>query len=326
MKIKSPKSGYMITVGGKAYKNLEKEGYFGNKIKSPKTNRYININGSTYNNLYKEGFFKSFTGLPEIDKEILINLNIDDIFNITVNQYFKDLIKDDFWCQWLNKNYNIVENKNCKAIAKTLSLEINLIYDVALTKGYTSLVKYLLDNKLVDVNEYKVPHYTLKPVVIAAEHLDIVKLLLSYGADPIDAFYASKSIDVITYILNNYKIDKDYLSEKLSEVTRDKDIPMMKILINYGADPSHSVISAIHSNDIDILKYILSYDLVIPNDAIAIALGLRKYDMLQLILNHMDINIKVINNLEEMEKQLLPYIHDEGVYGEVKYKWYYYDI
>lgn len=322
MKVKSPKSGYMITVGGKAYKNLEKEGYFGKKIKSPKTNRYININGSTYKNLYKEGFFKSFTGLPEIDKEILIHLSIDDIKHITVNRYFKNLIQGDFWCQWLYKNYNIIENKNCKEIAKALSLEVNLIYDVALTKGYTSLVKYLLDNKLVDVNECKLPYYTLKPVVIAAKHLDIVKLLLSYGADPIDAFYASPSIDVTTYILENYKIDKDYLSEKLSEVTREKNITMMKLLINYGADPSESVIAAIHSNDIDILKYILSYNPHIPDDTIAIALGLRKYEMLQLILDYMAIDIKVTHNLEEMEKQLLPYIHDEGVYGEVKYKWY----
>lgn len=324
MKVKSPKSGYMITVGGKAYKNLEKEGYFGKKIKSPKTNRYININGSTYNNLYKEGFFKSFTGLPEIDKEILIHLSIDDIKHITVNQYFKNLIQDDFWCQWLYKNYNIIENKNCKEIAKALSLEVNLIYDVALTKGYTSLVKYLLDNKVVDVNEYKLPYYTLKPVVIASanKYLDIVKLLLSYGADPIDAFYASPSVDITTYILENYKINKDYLSEKLSEVTRDKNITMMKLLINYGADPSESVIAAIHSNDIDILKYILSYNPHIPDDTIAIALGLRKYEMLQLILDYMAIDIKVTHNLEEMEKQLLPYINDEGVYGEVKYKWY----
>lgn len=42
MKVKSPKSGYLITVGGKTYKNLENEGYFGNKkVQSPKTGRYI---------------------------------------------------------------------------------------------------------------------------------------------------------------------------------------------------------------------------------------------------------------------------------------------
>lgn len=39
----------MITVGGKTYNQLIKEG----KVKSPVTNRYIDVNGQTYKKISK---------------------------------------------------------------------------------------------------------------------------------------------------------------------------------------------------------------------------------------------------------------------------------
>ena len=92
MKVKSPKSGYLITVGGKTYNNLEKEGYFGNKkVKSPKSGRYIKTTGKTYDNLYNEGFFKSLSGIEEIDQHILLNLSLEDIKNIP-NKHLNNLM------------------------------------------------------------------------------------------------------------------------------------------------------------------------------------------------------------------------------------------
>lgn len=336
MKVKSPKSGYLITVGGKTYNKLEKEGYFGNKkVKSPKSGRYIKTSGKTYDNLYSEGFFKSLTGIDEIDQQILLNLSLDDIKNIP-NKHLNNLITNDFWCQWLDRHYNINEKHHCKDIAKALSLEdVNQIYEFALKNGHVGLVKYLLDHKLVNTLEYKIPYYTLEPLwtAIKYNHLEVVKLLLAYYPKEdlqdgvISALFNSvDNITILTYLLKTYQYDKDVLSEALSDVTRNKNMNIMQLLVSYGADPSNSVISAIHSNDIDILNYILSLNPKIPNDAISIALGLRKYEMLKLILDYMGIEIYMSTDIEKLEKQLLPFIQDKGVYYEVKYKWYYKEI
>ncbi len=329
MKVKSPKTGYLITVGGKTYKNLQKQGYFDGKIKSPVTNRYINVDGPTYNKLYNKGYFQSFSGIKDIDKEILLNLNLEDIKNISINQYNKNLMDDPFWCQWLEKHYQIKESKDCKDIAKTLTFKnANDIYDVGLKKGYVGLVKYLLDHKLVDINMYQIPHYHLEPIntAINNNHIDLVKLLLNYGADKYIALYIASDknkIEIIKYLLENYTYGKEDLSEALQFATHNKDIDIINLLILYGANPESSVISAIHSDDINILKYILSFTNDIPNDAIAIALGLRKYDMLKLLLKYTDINIEINNNnIEDIEPLLLPYIQNKGLYYEVKYKWY----
>ena len=47
--------------------------------------------------------------------------------------------------------------------------------------------------------------------------------------------------------------------------------------------------------------------------------------MLKMILPQMNINVDVTTDFLEMEKKLLPYIQDEGLYGEVKYKWYHWE-
>ncbi len=332
-KIKSPKTGYMVTIGGKTYNQLIKDGYLHGKVKSPKSNRLIGVKGKTYKKLYQEGYFVKITanagintGLQELDQEILLNLSLDNLTNMNINAYMKNLMNEPFWCQWLNKHYNIISNVNCKSMAKTLNIkDVSKIYHTALMKGYTPLVKYLLENKLVDPLEYSIEHYShLEPIETATRygHLDVVELLLSYQADPITSLYEAvhNHIDIVQYLLQHYTYEQDYLDECLQSATRNKQLDIMKLLIEYGANPETAIISAIHSDDINILKYILSFNAVIPNDAIAIALGLRKYDMLRLLISKTDlVDINVTN--DQLEKVLLPYIHNQSLYYEVKYKW-----
>ncbi len=319
-KIKSPKTGYMITINGKTYNQLIKEGYIGGKVKSPKTNRLISIQGNTYKKLYNEGYFNKITGLPEIDKEILLHLSSEDLSNVNVNVYMKNLMDESFWCQWLARHY-FKSNTDCKSIAKLLNTKnMDDIYDIALTKGYEPLVNYLLLNKLVDPLSYKIPHYTLEPIYTATRynHLNIVQLLLSYGVDPSTALYhavESKRINIVDYLLKNYEHEQDYLDECLQTATRHSDLDIMTLLIQYGANPEKAIISAIHSDDMNILKYILSFNPSIPNDAIAIALGLRKYEMLRLLLDLPNVE----NN--KLEALVLPMIQDQALYYEVKHKW-----
>lgn len=321
-KIKSPKTGYMITVGGKTYNQLIKEGYISGKIKSPKTNRLINIKGKTYKDLYNQGYFNKITGLEELDQEILLHLPFHDLK--PVNKYTEKLIDGPFWCKWLYKHYNIKSNQDCKIMSELLNKEPNMnnIYHIALTKGYLPLVTYLLEHKLVNALEYGIEHYSsLEPIQTAARygHLDIIKLLLSYNADPISALYEAASYDIVKYLLEHYTYEQDYLDEYLQNVTRNGDLDIITLLIKYGADPSKAITSAIHSDNIDILKYILSFNPIIDNESIAIALGLRKYDMLRLL-----IDIDVEN--DQLEEAVLPYINDKALYYEVKYKWYNRDI
>ena len=93
----------------------------------------------------------------------------------------------------------------------------------------------------------------------------------------------------------------------------------MTLLIQYGANPEKAIISAIHSNNIDILKYILSFNPIIDNEAIAIALGLRKYEMLKLVLDP-SINIDNVDK-DQLEALLLPIIENKALYYEVKHRW-----
>ena len=320
-KIKSPKSGYMITVGGKTYNQLIKEGYLGGKVKSPTSNRLISVDGKTYKKLYEKGHFVKITGLKELDEEILLNLSLNDLRNIQVNVYLRDLMNEAFWCKWIDQHYAIKTETHCKIIAKTLSIDNkDKIYDIALKKGYTPLVNYLLENKLVDPLVYKLKHYShLEPIQTAVQfgHLEIVKLLLSYDADRMSALYRAVSnnqVHIVRYLLEHYTYED--LSEVLETATRHSYLDIMNMLIEYDADPETAIIAAIHSDNIDILKYILSFNPNIPNDAIAIALGLRKYDMLKLLIP----NIANIDH-DQLETLLLPNIHNQALYYEVKYKW-----
>lgn len=240
---------------------------------------------------------------------------------------------NEFWCQWLDVNYHIQEKQHCKNIAKSLSLQdVNEIYHYALKNGHVGLVKYMLDKQLVNALKYKLPGYTMYPIwtAIKYNHLELVKLLFQYFTEEeleqisIDALYDSvDNVTIITYLLKTYEYDEEVLSEILMTATKNKNMKIMQLLLAYGAKPDDSVISAIYSNDIDILNYILSLNPTVPNNAIGIALGLRKYEMLKILLDYMGIDIVMSKDIEKLEPQLLPYIQDKGVYYEVKYKWYF---
>ena len=324
------------------------------KIRSPVTNRLILTTGKTYKDLYKQGYFTSLTGIKEMDDEILLGLDLKELFDIaTVNKLVRNTINNDtFWCHWLNRHYNIDARSNCKNMSKLMKSGKNMegIYHIALNQGYLPLVSYLLSNKLVSPFKYNLEgnkDWGHHPLAIAAGtgQLDMIKLLLLYfnniTIDYTNSIYTAldnsvftNQIEIVQYLLDHLEYDNYTLSDILSGALKKGNIDIINILIQAGANPYNTVIDAIFSNRISVLELVLSYDVKIPNAAIAIALGLRKYNMLKLLLLDprskipQDIKNKVIKYIDNkkydvVEEILLPFIKRRDIYYEYKEKDYY---
>ena len=315
------------------------------KIKSPKTNRLILVGGQTYNQLSKEGYFKSLSGIHDVDQTILLHLGVEDLKNMNTNHHFHNILtKDSFWCQWLLVNTGMKASTNCKNITKLYKSRepINDIYYKALNAGYIPLIQYLLNHYLVNPTEGQTEHFTFYP--IDNDNLEVIQLLLTYPEVINDEYQLFRALHyaiiknnntIVDYLLNHFVYNQDELSQVLSDAIRNKNINNIKRLINQGADPNEVIVDAIHSNDINILKYILSYDVTPQNDDLAIVLGLRKFDMLALLIQHpntvlnsyvKDQLLSVLNkndpSFKMIEKILLPYIVKQDLYYEVRDKWF----
>jgi len=315
------------------------------KIKSPKTNRLILVGGDTYNKLSKEGYFKSLSGIKEIDQEILLHLDVTELKNIDMNKHFHDILKNDvFWCQWLLVNTGMEAYAHCKNITLLYKSgkPINDIYYKALIEGYMPLITYLLNRHLVNPVMGQTVHFNFYPV--ENDHLKVVELLLTYPEvrNDQDLLFTAlqyavikNNNDIVEYLLNHVVYDKDDLTNVLSEATRHAHLNLIKILINQGADPNQVIVDATHSNDINTLQLLLSYNVTPQNDDLAIALGLRNYDMLKLLIQHpntvlkQNLKTQLLSLLTKdkpefkmIEKLLLPSIVNQDLYHEVRDKWY----
>ena len=311
-KIKNPKTGYLINIGGKTYNKLLEEGYLKppEKIKSPATKRLITVGGQKYKELYKKGYFKQLTGNIDLDKVILLELDMNNLNNININKYTNQILNDNhFWCQWLYKHMNIKSNKDCKFISIFLNNEkyINSNFILAAKKGYDSVIEVLLKNNMIKDSD---TFYVTLISAITNNHLNIVKTLLS-----------------------NYKYDKNKLSNILEDTIKDLLPQMIIELINNGAVIyNDTVLQAAYASKIDSLKLILSYapDLTITDSEITTMLGLRQYKRLRLLLNHRNYLPKEIKNkaiqiinekkYKALDELLMPYITD--IFYEIRYKWF----
>lgn len=120
-KIKSPKTGYMITVNGRAYNKLLEDGYSREqllakpeKVKSPKTGKLISINGQTYKKLQKEGYFsKNMVELPEeAILNLILNTNPYDLISLyNTNKVYNKLLNDLHTIELLYNKYNLYKYK-----------------------------------------------------------------------------------------------------------------------------------------------------------------------------------------------------------------------
>lgn len=350
-KITSPKTNYKISVGKGEYNKLIAEGYTEHnllkkeKIKSPVTKKLISTEGKTYKSLVKKGYFVSLTGNKEVDTLILLNLDMKDL-NI-INKWTGDILHgENFWCQWIAIHMNINTNQDCQLIAKKLnngeSLKEN--YRIAIEKGYYPAVKFLLYNNLVHPEYYTLDDwFTQMPLYDAAayNHLNIVKLLLSYPIVKDDIYHLSvvlevaakaNNLEIVQYLMGEIPYTPEDFTDALPEVVRLGNNVMIKLLIDAGAIITNTaLLQSVYSDNIDTLKYLLSFPIVtIPIDVIRNTLGLRKYEQLKILLNDERTILPVKNEAlyliddhlyNELDELLIPYLPDLAIFYEIRQKW-----
>lgn len=356
-KIKSPITNYKIAVGKGEYNKLIAKGYTENnllkkeKIKSPVTNKLISTEGKTYKELVKKGYFVSFTGNKEVDTEILLNLEMKDL-NI-INQWTNDILNSKhFWCQWISLHMNIDTNKDCQFIAKKLNNNKDLIenYKLALENGYYTVVEFLLQNKLVNPDFItKNDWFPQLPIYIAAQHghIEIIKLLLSYPEVKhnlymskvndlymaLDIAAKNNHVEIVQYLLNEIQYSSEDLTDLLPDIARLGNRIIIDLLINAGAMITKTtLLQAIYSGNIDLVKYLLTFIKTISLELIQNTLGLKKYEILKLLLKDERTIIPVkeealilLDNhaYDELDKLLIPYLPELEVFYEIRYKWIY---
>lgn len=130
-----------ITIGGSRFKQLVKE--FGTpKIRSPKTGRIINVGGSTYNNLIlknKYTYNNSQLSKPEmyflpeeiIFEEILMNMDNPNFMSLckTNKNFYKLCNSQIFWEKMYNKYYSdsgMIQRLPNKSYAELFKICYNL--------------------------------------------------------------------------------------------------------------------------------------------------------------------------------------------------------
>lgn len=68
------------------------------------------------------------------------------------------------------------------------------------------------------------------------------------------------NIELVNFFINNRLIPKNYLNEEVSNVIEAKNLQLLKILINNGAEmPYKATLYAVWTEDIEVINYILNY-------------------------------------------------------------------
>jgi len=206
----NPITGRSIQFGKKTYNDLVKvcEKYSSNRYpRSPSMSNQtlLNVMRPLSPSIQELGF----TGLPEIDRQILVNLDIDSINNASLtNVYIHNLLNNEFWRERLERKYNVItidSNKNYKHLNYQLNDPIRYyeMFVDAIKNGDLFLVELILNNELIDISWYqtKAPQWIRRndptrvyktPLKLALEtnNKNMVKLLLSYydENDEFDAY------------------------------------------------------------------------------------------------------------------------------------------
>lgn len=243
-KVKSPKSSYNISIGGKAYQDLLKEGHqeenlLHRHIKSPKTNKYIAIGSKPYKELSNMGYFKSITGVKEIDEAILLELDAMDLGKIMINKYIQNIIDDKFFCTWLYKHYGIEESIHCKDVAKLIIKNTHkwgiaygaLILEAA-NKNYLSVIKYIYKTERSDLiyNKFEVLH---------------ISVINNY-------------IKMLEFLLLNIKYDAYDLIEALTISIKEGNIEAVKLLVNAGSKINDALVLSAEYGQLEMVEYFLT--------------------------------------------------------------------
>lgn len=268
----------------KSSKSIEKSA---SKIKSPKSGYNINIGGKAYNDLYSLGYFKSLSGIQEIDEAILLELNARDLGKVVINKYVENIIGAAFYCKWLLKHYNIEEKIHCKDIVKMFVKYtykhggvnyLGMVSD-ATEKGYLSLLKYIYHTDLIIIeytkynllmksihyNHIDIINFLLSNMIYAKHNLldalynsieknnyDVTHLLIENGADASNSRVLEKSakygnMDIIYYLTNKVKYDINTITSAYQTAAVNGHLDAVKYFISLGAD--------IHTNDHHALKW-----------------------------------------------------------------------
>jgi len=155
-----------------------------NKTQSPK---YEHIKSKT--NQF------ALTGIPEVDREILINLDIYSINNASItNVYIHNLLNNEFWRERLERKFNVITidpNIDYKYINYILNdpNKYDEVFVNAINDGDLFLVKFMLDNDLIEDN-FNTNDYITESSLKLALHTgnrEMVKLVLQYYHEDFDS-------------------------------------------------------------------------------------------------------------------------------------------
>jgi ankyrin repeat protein len=204
---------------------------------------------------------------------------------------------------------NLYLSKNSTVKYETIAkFEEQALIDAVLLDDITTATKYL--KKGIDPNKLNHNKSSLLYFAVDHENSEMVELLLDYGQKPFYDYYDStplitsineKNIEIAKSLLeHDADPNKPSLSKGIPPIfyaIANKDIEMVKILINYKVDKEvmfkglTPLLSALANNDKDIVKLLLDNG-ADPNNTKGIALPLfycileKNYEMLELLFNY----------------------------------------
>jgi hypothetical protein len=182
---------------------------------------------------------QAFIGNKDIEYYTFLTMTLDDLRELVkVNHYLKSIInKDDFWCAYLYKHYNVSYKTECLHIGNALlknNLSMSKFYQQMIKQKDISVVKFLLDSKLIKDLDYK----NLSKIT----YIPLINVLIAHIEDNNGTYFnrmkeihikdliRDDNINAINQLLKHDRIPVQMIKKILNMIMSEK---MEEILLDY---------------------------------------------------------------------------------------------